>query len=295
MEKSDRKRPREESEEQGEESTSAPPPPPYGSQEYWEDRYRRQEQACKLNEEDDEPDPFHAWYFNYEELAPLILPLILGDGGLGASIETALDNVDEKGAPSGPSNSKNDDEANTEQDDGDDQEGQNSNSETQNESEEEFVDIESEDDEDDGPPSRVGLAKDGPIDILEVGCGDVPLGSDLVSGIYELGKSSQASDFSLEKVLKKVVCIDYSQTVIDALMRKSKAATSRGHTRLLEYACEDARSLPYDRESFHFLLEKGTMDAMLSEPKVGADNCRAIVSEMARVVKRRGVYIMDDV
>ena len=41
-------------------------PPPYGTQEYWESRYAESANAG------------HSWYFTYDELRPLLLPLLLG-------------------------------------------------------------------------------------------------------------------------------------------------------------------------------------------------------------------------
>ena len=56
----------------------------------------------------------------------------------------------------------------------------------------------------------------------------------------------------------------------------------------VEYEVADARKLPYDDESFELLIEKGTLDAMLSDTKDGAENSRLIVGECARVLASGG-------
>ena len=72
-----------------EENESAPPPP-YGSQEYWEERYQKNQRFVKSNGEEtsDTSDalPFHPWYFSFGELSPLILPIILGGRDRGVNL-----------------------------------------------------------------------------------------------------------------------------------------------------------------------------------------------------------------
>ena len=133
------------------------------------------------------------------------------------------------------------------------------------------------------------MAKDGPVEILEVGCGDVPLGKEIIVGIQELEKSEDA--IVIEKVLKRVICIDYSENLIEALRLRDKSDRTVQHSGLLEYQCADARKLPFESDHFHFVVEKGTMDAMLSDLETGSDDCRAIVAEMARVVAVRGTLV----
>lgn len=309
MEKEDRKRPRQSSDG----SKSGTTLPAYGSREYWEERYKKlQSHVCIENQQDEndetekEPDPFHAWYFTYEELAPLILPLLVGDlsssidsvGGHNEEDETCNiastltkhskggENNDsndaapkelEKNSPSGSDDASDDahsdldDEDNSDQVESDDDQGE-------------------EEEEEEESPTRVGLAKHGPIEILEVGCGDVPLGKDIIHSIKELEQSQGA--IVADKILKSVTCIDYSQTVIDAMKSKQKSEGIAPPSIPLEYSCADARKLPYSDERFHFVLEKGTMDAMLSDSDQGSDNCRSIVAEMARVAARGGAIMI---
>lgn len=284
MEKVDRKRSRDETDDQ----SSSSSPPPYGTREYWEERYTKQQKAShSTNEMEDEPDPFHAWYFNYDELAPLILPIIIGDVDVkeNGSVDITADKGSGEQVPpmalgsSGAtvetkdSNAVNDDE-----------------SEKEDEGEDEFEEVEiGDDDDEESRPVREGLARNGPIEILEVGCGDVPLGVDILSGIVEYGDSLKGMQASPARILKRIICVDYSQTLIEELKTRQKASTNNTKMIPLDYECEDARTLPYETGRFQFILEKGTMDAMLSEPDVGPDNCRAIVAEMARLVAVRGM------
>jgi len=340
MQKADGKRSREDGEDI---SKSLPPSAPkYGTQEYWEDRYKRHRMEDHSKEEDkDDPDAGHAWYFTYEELAPLILPLILGDDNTeenhhNHTVDKCSHGHDHSDACSAHSSQRmntegkdggeeakhgdseneveDEDEEEDEEEDDDDGEveinddgGEPSGdtdatsegsatsdseslmSETGNDDEYELVEVEVDEHDEEGLPSRDGLAKGGPIEILEVGCGDVPLGMDVVSGILEHGKYKGISPSS---ILKRVVCIDYSKSVIDALRSTQKVDTNPPPLISLDFDCEDARKLPYETGRFHLVLEKGTMDAMLSEPTVGADNCRAIVAEMARLVSVKGVVMI---
>jgi hypothetical protein len=291
MEKADRKRPREEKDDQ----KSLGSIPPYGSQDYWEDRYRRHQKASqKRDEGEDQPDPFHAWYFTYEELAPLILPLILGDADVennGDGGNTSGRASMEQSSPLGAITAHGANaEVNDSNDAGDDLEhsdDESAKSENQDEAEDELEEVETcDEDDEEAPFRREGLAKGGPIEILEVGCGDVPLGMDILGGVIE---SSNAIQVSPGEVVKKIVCVDYSKAVIEALKIKQKTSTDKTATISLDFECEDARKLPYESGRFQLILEKGTMDAMLSEPDVGPNNCRAIVAEMARLVAVRGM------
>jgi SAM-dependent methyltransferase len=61
----------------------------------------------------------------------------------------------------------------------------------------------------------------------------------------------------------------------------------------ISYEVADARKLPYKGESFDLLLEKGTLDAMLSGGDgSGSENCRQIVSECGRVLKKGGLLLL---
>ena len=271
------------------------------------------------DDDDDIPDPFHAWYFTFEELAPLLLPLILGGND---------DDDDDDG-----------EEEDKEEEEEENQDSSNEshvkrmkrNSIDKKDPTEEEGDDENEGihDEDEIPPNSHGddggLIKNGPISVLEIGCGDVPLGRDLVVAIEEMyGKGSSSSssitnnnndgdDVESEKsgnakptsIIEKVVCIDYSQNVIDAMNEDLKnfrgdnttndgSAESNKEEKIpLSYEVADARKMSYDDESFDMILEKGTLDAMLSGGDGGgSDNCRLIVSECARLLKKGGIIVV---
>jgi SAM-dependent methyltransferase len=148
------------------------------------------------------------------------------------------------------------------------------------------------DDEEDAP-KRVGLAKDGAISILEVGCGDAPLGRDLAKGIQQL---ESATGVAASNILKRVVCIDYARTVIDSMKKeqeKEKTESSKKPQAVpVVYEVGDARKLSYSDSSFELILEKGTLDAMLSDTTIGTENCRLIVAECGRLLSIGGCLLI---
>ena len=154
------------------------------------------------------------------------------------------------------------------------------------------------DDDDDSAIIRVGLAKNGPISVLEVGCGNCPLGRDLAMSVEEHGTTIGQDPSS---IISKVICMDYSKNVIDSMKEEQKSQKIIEETsKIMEkkqipilYEVVDARQLPYGNESFEIILEKGTLDAMLSdEDGNGPKNCRMIVSECARVLAIGGYIII---
>ncbi|KAL3916525.1 MAG: hypothetical protein SGILL_005139, partial [Bacillariaceae sp.] len=295
-------------------SASAPAVPPYGSKKYWEDRYAQLKQDAADNKNgsngdnatNNKEDPFHAWYFNFEELAPLILPLILGDGNAEEEVEEEMKSSEVKDED-GVLNKSGDQEGEAStsvsvqkspEEDGTD--AANVKVEDQ-EDEEEFEEIEDSDEEEDleaelgSPTNRIGLAQGGPVSVVEIGCGDVPLGRDLIASILEMERHVNEDACN---ILEKVVCLDYSQNVIDAMKeaqrveKVSKTKANRSFIPLI-YEVADARELPYKDESFHLLLEKGTLDAMLSDCEgKGSENSRKIVAECARVLKKEGCMVV---
>jgi ubiquinone/menaquinone biosynthesis C-methylase UbiE len=97
-----------------------------------------------------------------------------------------------------------------------------------------------------------------------------------------------------DNIVKKMICCDYSPTVIDLCKENQKRdlqfreANQKGIE--VEYITADARKLPYPDCSFDLVLEKGTLDAMLSDKEDGESNCVLIMTECARVLKERGKY-----
>jgi ubiquinone/menaquinone biosynthesis C-methylase UbiE len=270
--------------------------PPYGSQDYWEKRYAKllqdrthDEEAA--NDEKKNPDPFHAWYFSFDELAPLILPLILGDGdGRDDEKEQQQEEVvvvveksekeEQKSRPSSTSDHQdiddNDVDEDVEDDDDDDDDEENE------------VDMKA-------PTFQLGIAHKGPISVMEVGCGDVPLGRDLLASLLEL---EGEANIDASTILKKVVCLDYSKNVIEAMKEnQSRSSNPENNTKKssipLTYQVADARNLPYRDATFDLILEKGTLDAMLSDRDGnGPDHCRKIVAECARVATVGGCIVV---
>jgi Methyltransferase domain len=60
----------------------------------------------------------------------------------------------------------------------------------------------------------------------------------------------------------------------------------------LSFEVIDARKLPYDSGSFDLILEKGVLDAMLSDPENGRANCLEILSECSRVLVYDGYMVI---
>jgi hypothetical protein len=288
MEAKDRKRPRGEADDQSK-SKSQPPPPSYGSQEYWEERYRKLQKV----QAGQEPDPFHAWYFSYEDLAPLLLPLVLGedDDEVGEKGKTQEESEDEDASKEGDEEGKKAEDDQQYEDKS--EEGGGNGSESQDEGEEEGdeeIDDESEAGEEEVTRRRVGLVKNGPISIIEIGCGDVPLGRDLAHGVKEL---EPETGIKTEQILKKVVCTDYSETVIKAMKEEQSQKEGTDDKDMnnkipLVYEVADARKLPYADNSFEMVIEKGTLDAMLSDKELGSSNCILIIAECARILSIGG-------
>lgn len=299
--------------------------PSYGSQEYWDSRYKKvkekKDTKDDAKEDDDEAQPYHSWYFTYADLRPLILPLILGervnsvlfdensdknetpaDEDQYCQVVDAATNANGEGAlEDGHTGSTSDKEPsegrqNEGSDVDDDQKGESSDEDAGEIDDGEEVEIEEEEEDDDGePPSREGVAKDGPISVLEIGCGDVPLGKDLAIDLIQLEKSLETE---LGAITKRIVCFDYSPTVV-ALMTKQKLQVEgvpvhriKALDATIDFQTEDARKMSYEDKSFEIILEKGTMDALLSDQKVGTANCQAVMAESSRVLTKGGYIIL---
>lgn len=304
-----RKRPRDESNDN--EQTDKPTPA-YGTQEYWENRYKNNAKPGQSDKNEDDPEAFHAWYFQFDELAPILMPLIVGsaeyegnedgncDDGSDTMKEVEKEAQEEKTAEQGaestlkalpPKNGDESDEdldqdkANQASDDGEDC------SDTGSYEGFEIVEMDEEDDEDaDSVAERPGLAKNGPISVLEVGCGDVPLGTGLAQTVQDFGKQTEKDP---SHIVKKIVCLDYSPSVIQQMKDEQQQSQKTEQAIPLLYEVGDARELVYKSESFDVILEKGTLDAMLSDSDgLGQSNCQKIVSECGRVLKVGGYFVI---
>jgi hypothetical protein len=313
------------------------PPPSYGSQEYWEQRYlKHQRDSSDETKEKEEKEgdhnvsgalPFHAWYFTYQDLRPLILPLILGgreeargvmdealadastDEADATTADAAKDgqkgNLDETTDGKDVAHSDEDYDNASETEELEVEEEEEVDEEDDDEEEGDFEEVGDDDDdeeEEEEEVDREGLANNGPISVLEVGCGDVPLGADLS---LELQKLEQETGSSSQGIVKRIVCIDYSETVVHAMTKQYLSGPTTASTTAdtivdtdqssggpLEFAVEDARKLSYLNESFELILEKGTLDAMLSNKEEGVANCVAIVTECARVLTIGGFIVI---
>ena len=297
------------------------PAPAYGTQEYWDSRYdKNQPTSNDISRSEEAPDPFHSWYFTADELLPLLLPLILGDDDDGEEDDDYDDDDDNDNDPekiktiqegkdcenqtvdiSETTLSTNkikcveeiENEDADEIEDCDDDDDDNNSIINDDEDVEEY-----DNDDDDSAIIRVGLAKNGPISVLEVGCGNCPLGRDLAMSIEEHGTSINRDPSS---IIRKVICVDYSKNVIDSMKEEQKLQNTKAvPSKITEkkqipisYEVVDARQLPYGNESFEMILEKGTLDAMLSdEDGNGPKNCRMIVKNCARVLAIGGYIII---
>jgi SAM-dependent methyltransferase len=255
-------------------------PPPYGSKRYWEERYSKNSSNKRHKADEDtgdenteDPLPGHSWYFTYEELQPLIMPLILGKD----------ENSDD--------DSENDDSENEESTGKQTTSGVNSStkhSKSDKESKKGSIDsLES-----DGKPN---FAKPGLKRILEIGCGDMPLGANLADEMNRLQGETAAKATS---VIDKIVCCDYSEIVIQALKDEQSKKKQHEANKKIDgaikamYEVEDARKLSYANESFDLVIDKGTLDAMLSDKENGIKNCVEIVTECARVLATNGEELL---
>ena len=344
-------------------SLTSPPPPKYGSISYWDERYQKQfslvaQQATTTsssnaptsdgNRKDDDTNlklsngndvstlPYHSWYFTYDELRPILLPLLLGERLCpDVLLQPPVNNQSETEEPNARDGNgiilqdqgerKSDeiqrDDENLDEGDNNDheqvEECDDDDGEWEEVAEEGDDDNEQSDMDDDDVPVREGLAKDGPVSILEIGCGDVPLGAGLALEFQNLTattpppplqSTASTTDHTDDKVdsnlsiISKIICTDYSPVVVDMMNRQYRttelgdnenAVNPSDVPRLLnqrsdvpiQFEVVDARQLPYDDSSFHMVLEKGTLDAVLSDTVKGIPDCVQIVSECARVTR----------
>lgn len=86
--------------------------------------------------------------------------------------------------------------------------------------------------------------------------------------------------------LRQIICCDYSSVCIDALLHHHALDNKNPNDDKLQYTTADARKMPqYADRSMDVILDKGTLDAMLSDEKDGKRNSIAIVQECARVLR----------
>ena len=280
--------------------------PDYGSKEYWEARYRANLLVAHDTSANDntecvdgvelpsEAQAGHAWYFSYEELRPLILRVLCNGDEEG---EVDIDDfADEEWEEVDDEADQSEEDAN-ECDDDNDEVVQSDQEETastnDNGSDEAEIDIL------EAHLVQSTSQSNRPKNILEIGCGDVPLGSSLTA---ELNALQLSSGTNARQIVSSVECIDYSSMVIDVLnerknqgiqqQRKHQTTDTKHQPIHPIYKTLDARHLPHPSNSISFILEKGTLDAMLSHPTLGPSNSISVIKEMARVVEVGGAILI---
>jgi len=299
--------------------------PMYGTKEYWEARYKshlpnvevgtnnanagkdsnsNSNEATTKNDDatyvldgielsTDAISPGHAWYFTYQDLRPLILPLLLGNEESEAEeLESDCDDSD-----SWVEEEVDEEEAGDGIEDEEEEVGDGNEEEDEVAEEHPQDDEECADDAEDGghdscemPIVEVITPPDKPKKVLEVGCGDVALGVDLAA---DLVKMQEDTDIGAELLVDEISCIDYSDIVVKTLIEKQKKEHNGSSSTLqASFHSLDARSLHYAPNTFDLVLEKGTLDAMLSDKDEGKQNCIQIVKEMARVTNIGGSILI---
>jgi hypothetical protein len=304
-------------------------PPEYGQQEYWNARYRDVLLESTKNSRDrDDADsqlPYHDWYFTYDELRPILMPLLFGpqshmflsndeneqdnevdsDVSDNSIVNQTADVADGQHETSLLADSDHSiDLSDKEEVEG----GDNYDDDDDDEEYEEFCD-----DNDDEPVARPGLVgKAGPITILEVGCGDRPLGSALAVELWSRMTDAETTVTISAAAIKKIICSDYSPIVIDVMKKEyftAKANDDLPTTAVnvnddhktshcsfgeipLQFEVLDATALPYSANSIELVLEKGTLDAVISDKTHGRKNAIRIMSECARVVLVGGYIVL---
>ncbi|KAL7535900.1 hypothetical protein ACHAXR_011574 [Thalassiosira sp. AJA248-18] len=284
--------------------------------------------------------PGHEWYFTYDELRPLILPLILGDvdnevnpDEFNEDQESWVEEEEDEGGDGDSDDGGGGDDENEEQPkcdkekaipdggEGENEEQAKSDKETASPGDKnQHLNPTNESAENDSEELNDGTdllaaveAIKKPKKVLEVGCGDAPLGTALVS---DLTSMQSETGFGPRHVVQEVTCIDYSETVVLNLSEKfwiekkkkeqeqeQKQSSSAKDDTLQQsqnaddnlepsFRALDARSLPFSSNRYDLILEKGTLDAMLSDENVGLANCIKIVKEMARVTSDGGAILI---
>ena len=309
-------------------TSTASAPPNYSCQDYWEQRYAKQFLQLNSSNNDtfkndettnDTTLPYHSWYFTYDELRPILLPILLGGRKEARMLiddqnecdEVAVDEEDEIEVNENVDGKEEGENSEEEQrtDDDDDE------NEHHDDKDLDIVDEDTDDESDEEElVEREGLAESGPVSVLEIGCGDMPLGAALA---LELKKLEDKTGVTSNSIVTNITCSDYSQVVVQMMQKQfcssqcltassgveqSSRVTADGSSDVpltvvnvgkipLQFVVADARKLPYTDSSFSMVIEKGTLDAMLSDTSTGVADCVKIVAECARVVSRCVVLV----
>ncbi len=116
------------------------------------------------------------------------------------------------------------------------------------------------------------LTKEFSGSVLEIGCGDKPLLEGFVAHFPSSGS---------------LLGIDYAQNVIDLLVKA-------GHDKSIKYQQMDARRTNIASDSLDFVMDKGTMDAMLAakDRDQAFSNASKIFREVVRTMKSESRYMI---
>jgi hypothetical protein len=293
--------------------------PSYGSQHYWDERYQKNNSSDpkdrdqqKDENEDDETSPGFSWYFTYNELRPLLLPLVLGRGeeeeawsDCDEEMEDILDDDGEDDEADEDSEIKNanEEEADSQEDNKDDGVDGDNSSNIDDEDIDGLEENENENssiDDDERPDVEESFTFDpnrSPQTVLEIGCGDAPVGDELCRNVLQIQEKTKVD---AKKMVDRIVCFDYSKTCIDFQQEKQRQEQKEQPTELnskestlrVDYKVHDARDLPYKDKEFNVIIDKGTLDAMLSDKVEGKNNCVKIISEAARTLAIEGYLLI---
>ena len=107
------------------------------------------------------------------------------------------------------------------------------------------------------------------LHLLQVGCGSSALTSELVASGYT-----------------HLTNIDFSPTIIHTLQQPTPTTH---HPPTVTYHCMDARALTYPAHTFHFVLDKGTLDCCVLA--AGGGSGGRMLDEVWRVLRWGGVFM----
>lgn len=113
-----------------------------------------------------------------------------------------------------------------------------------------------------------------PLRILELGCGNSTLATDIVL------------DERLN--IEKVISIDFVQEVVDA---QNELAEMKNIQNKLKFECVDLLDLPYSEGEFDLVIEKGCFDSVMAT-KSASENFEKACNNVSRVLKPGGYFVL---
>jgi len=267
--------------------------PAYGNRSYWESRYDSlysnncQPVNEKIDPENDKEEidedllvePKHSWYFSYDELKPLLLPLIIDTtiSDHDISDETKSNNCKQQ-----------------QQTCKDEASERNEGKEMKNS----YMD-QSHDERTISSKTHVMEKK-----IIEIGCGDVPLGVKLCQDINTYWTNDVHPSCHSNLPMYQVICSDYSDTLIKHLKENYTSREQQNYDEKwnkkrnplvayaqVEFQVHSASELPYHDQIFSLIIDKGTIDAQISKEEHGRKECIRIVHEAARLLMYHGMNV----